>query len=210
MDFWEASLNEGSFKERLEPEYLNSPELGQVLESFLSRSEIKALDVGCGPISTLGKKYRSLSVTRTLVDPLASSYYPMLKQMNVPEDEWPVECEGEKLDDLYTPESFDLVYMCNALDHCHDPFDVVSQLGKLVTPGGVLYLEHFENEAEKEDYSGLHQWNLFEERGDLWIANRTVMHSLRKLLGNQFQVHARPVYRKGGFVIATALKRRSA
>jgi SAM-dependent methyltransferase len=204
VNFWDETLAEGNFKERLEPAYLQSPELGEVLERFLPIQTIRAIDVGCGPLSTLGREYKGMKIERSLADPLASSYYPMLERMRVPRELWPDECEGEELTTRYPEKHYQLVYMSNALDHCHDPFAVIDQLGKLVAPGGLIYMEHFENEAEKENYHGLHQWNLYEQNNELWIANRWEKKSLSQILGPNFKIDARPVYRHGGFVIVTA------
>jgi len=206
VDFWDSSLAEGRYRDRLNADYLYSPELGLALDRFLPKEKIKAIDVGCGPLSTLGKEYKGMKIERTLVDPLAPKYEPLLERMQVPKEDWPEECEGEALLEKYPAGKYDFVYMCNALDHCHDPFVVVEQLGALVAPGGTLYLEHFENEAEKESYHGLHQWNIYEEGGDLWIANRTVKRSLREILGGQYKISAYPVFRQGGFVVATAAR----
>lgn len=207
VGFWDSSLSAGRYQDRLESDYLYSEELGAVLKGLKKqKSSIHAIDVGCGPLSTLGKNFHGMTIHRTLVDPLASRYQSLLERLGVPKEDWPEECEGEFLESRYPSKGYDLVYMCNALDHCHNPFEVVRQLGGLVAPGYVLYLEHFENEAEKENYQGLHQWNIYEENGDLWIANRTVKKSLQEILGKCFKIEARAIYRHGGFVVATATR----
>ncbi len=66
----------------------------------------------------------------------------------------------ERLTDRYEQNSFDIVRMSNALDHCYDPFTGIFEMLKVAKIGGTVRLIHWENEAEYEMQYGMHQWNI--------------------------------------------------
>ena len=66
----------------------------------------------------------------------------------------------ELLDRKFKPNSFDMVHMSNSLDHCFSAIDGIYQLLNICKIGGKVILRHAENEALRENYVGLHQWNL--------------------------------------------------
>ena len=72
----------------------------------------------------------------------------------------------ERLTDRYERNSFDIVRMSNALDHCYDPFTGIFEMLKVVKTGGTVRLLHYENEAEREMQYGMHQWNITSEGED--------------------------------------------
>ena len=45
-------------------------------------------------------------------------------------------------------------------------------------PGGYIALTSIENEGEREQYAGLHQWNLEARDGTIWLWNRLVRENL--------------------------------
>ena len=53
-----------------------------------------------------------------------------------------------------------MVYMRNSLDHSFDPLRGLQELLYICKVGGKIILQHAENEAVNQKYSGLHQWNL--------------------------------------------------
>lgn len=72
----------------------------------------------------------------------------------------------ERLTDRYKENSFDIVRMSNALDHCYDPFTGIFEMLKVAKIGGTVRLIHLENESEHEKQSGMHQWNITSEGED--------------------------------------------
>lgn len=72
----------------------------------------------------------------------------------------------ERQTDKYEQNSFDIVRMSNALDHCYDPFTGIFEMLKVAKKGGTVRLIHAENEAEHEMQYGMHQWNITSEGED--------------------------------------------
>ncbi len=122
---------------------------------------IKFIDVGSGAYSRCGKITDKVKLEITAVDPLASAYKFLKKQYNINDNGINVEVGFvELLDKQYGKNVFDIVHMSNSLDHCFDAVFGIYQLLFICKVGGKVILRHHENEAEKEKYQGLHQWNL--------------------------------------------------
>ena len=157
------------------PTYAYPPEMTQVLELLLKKniSDLKILDVGSGPISALVNK---LDITRykvTTVDPLANIYNSLNSKYNIP---WPIKCiegTGEHLNDLLPPESYDLVFSQNSIDHSEDPSKYIWNLYYALKPGGIMYLSGAIREGTSENWIGLHQHDLFILEDDLYWINRS-------------------------------------
>ena len=64
------------------------------------------------------------------------------------------------------------VHIRNALDHSADPATAIVEAIRVLRRGGVLYCNHFRNEAEREGYRGFHQFNIDEEDGHMILWNR--------------------------------------
>lgn len=126
-------------------------------------AHVKVLDVGSGPVSVLGNVYPGRELTIIPTDPLADEYNAMLDRAKLPARHRPVRCEAEKLVEKFGENSFDMAFCHNALDHCYDPVLAVEQMLAVVKPGMTVRLEHVQNEGVREDYVGLHQWNLTAE-----------------------------------------------
>lgn len=122
--------------------------------------EYKFIDVGSGPFSRCGKISDKVYLNSIAVDPLAYAYNALKEKYNVDNG---INLENgfvELLDKKYMPNTFDMVHMSNSLDHCFSAVDGIYQLLNICKIGGKVILRHAENEAEKEQYKGLHQWNL--------------------------------------------------
>jgi len=63
-------------------------------------------------------------------------------------------------EDLPFDNLFDIVHMSNALDHTQDPKKAYERLWAACKPGGYLIIQGFENEANHENWKGMHQWNI--------------------------------------------------
>ncbi len=160
----------GDFQRRLSPD---TP-----LQKFVIRhlaqlpgSEFSILDVGAGPLTVLGKRWPGKRVRITPVDPLAAEYDRILASLGIVPMIRTLECEGEQLSSRFPPDSFDLVWSQNAVDHSYDPRLVIEQALTVVKNGGYVLLNHARNEGENEAYVGLHQWNFAMEDGAFVIWN---------------------------------------
>ncbi len=138
-------------------------------------SEIRILDLGCGPLLTLGRNWpgRQLKITR--YDALACVYEKLLTKLEL--DAEPLKSttgQAERVAEQFPSNSFHFAFSRNALDHCYDPMKVIQGMYQVLTDGGVILLRHYENEGEYGQYHGLHKWN-FSIR-----ANRPILWSQRR------------------------------
>jgi SAM-dependent methyltransferase len=197
-DFWAVWLRSGGgtrwaedYARRLEP----APTIDDALiTDWLDASdldEIRILDVGAGPISRVGNTYPHKSIALVAVDPLADEYRRLLSEARVDPYVRTSAAHGERLLDTFAPETFDIVYAVNSVDHSYDPVRIIRNMVALVRPDGVALLRHVRNEGEHRRYSGLHQWNLEpSEDGDLIVWNAVVRASMREVLGDEAIVEA--------------------
>ncbi len=133
-----------------------------------------AVDLGCALSYTFGNLFPGKPGTKVeYVDPLALFYNRILDDYRI---DRPRIRFGmiENLSATYRPDSLSLVHVRNALDHCADPMRGIVEALACLHKGGVLYLNHFRNEARREAYRGFHQWNLdIDERGHLKLWNES-------------------------------------
>jgi SAM-dependent methyltransferase len=133
---------------------------------------LRILDVGSGPLTTLGTTLEGRLVEVHPLDPLADAYNGLLDELDMVVPVRPIQGMGEELTSLYPASFFDFAHACNSLDHCADPRLAISQMLAVLKPGGTMYLYHHENVGELEGYQGLHQWNLIQDGDDLAIWSR--------------------------------------
>ena len=84
--------------------------------NLLPSNPLKILDVGSGPISTLGVKFAGGTLDITPVDPLADPYNALLAELEILGYPKIIAGTGEKLLDLFQENSFCMVHSANALD----------------------------------------------------------------------------------------------
>lgn len=128
------------------------------------------LDVGCALSYTFGNIIAGCQPRVQYVDPLAPFYNEILHRHHI---DRPDITFGmiESLSVSYPPGSATLIHVRNALDHCSDPMEGIIQCLHVLKVGGVLYLNHFVNEAEREAYRGFHRFNICDRQGHLHIWN---------------------------------------
>lgn len=133
---------------------------------------VRILDVGAGPATVLGSRWPAHPVWITAIDPLAEQYWPLMQREGL----WPpvhtVKGDGEDICDFWPNDTFDLAYARNSLDHGYNPMQAIAGMVQVVKPGCCVYLLHHIREADTQQRSGLHQWNLWVERGD-YVAENT-------------------------------------
>jgi SAM-dependent methyltransferase len=169
--FWEKELTlEGEFAEfvsaSLDPDRMErvfpegvSPYVHNLRQRFGQR--LRALDVGCGPASLLSLGHLRGLFDLTGVDPLAKRYRAALARLGKKPVGTMRAGFGERLTELLPPESFHLVYSCNALDHTQSPGRALAQMCSMLAPGGYLYVQGYVREGSANMFHGLHQHDLY-------------------------------------------------
>jgi SAM-dependent methyltransferase len=176
----EAIKRDADYSKRADPDRLLQAELAALLP--VGNRSPTVLDVGSGPLSTVGIVHGDARVVLTGADPLAEDYLGRLAAIEVAPNCRLVACNGEQLAATFGADAFDLVTCVNAMDHSEDPVEVFRQMVQVTKPGGHLYLYHAENEGFHERYHGMHQWN-FRNKGGSPVLNDG-RKSYRLLEGN--------------------------
>lgn len=135
-------------------------ELENDIPSEMYGKDVYFADIGSGPFSRCGYVTDLVNLNFTAIDPLAEVYEQLKKKFQI--DNGVIIKPGfvEMLSDVLGENKFDIVHMSNALDHSFDAVYGIYQLLFICKIGGIVILRHAENEAERSQYSGLHQWNL--------------------------------------------------
>jgi SAM-dependent methyltransferase len=124
IDFYEWRA--GSLKQRLE-----SLGMGELLDGTARIAEL-----GSGPVGVVGFLP---GVERVAIDPL-NGFYAQNEELTAfrnPEVRY-IEAEGEEVP--LESAAYDLVIMENCIDHVRDVNAVMSEIHRVLAPGGVLYL----------------------------------------------------------------------
>jgi SAM-dependent methyltransferase len=165
LQFWDAWLASRGlqwpedYARRMDPAAPLDARAAQLAPGLARGGRLRVLDVGAGPVTILGYRLPGVAVEVTATDPLAPQYAALLARHGAAP---PVPTRFAPAEDLrlFVPEGgFDLVHCRNALDHSFDPLRGIEQMLAAARTGGAVLLSHFEDEAEREGYSGLHQWN---------------------------------------------------
>jgi SAM-dependent methyltransferase len=209
LEFWRTSLVAGRFADRLGSRELDR-ELARLIErgSGVAPEDAMVLDVGSGPVTTLGNQWNGKTIRLFATDTLATEYCEMLAELGIEPAVTPTTVVAEQLETAFDPDSFDLVYCTNALDHCRDPLAALDSMLKVAKPGCCIYIWSYENEGARERYHGMHQWDLYERRGDFRIAGAFRDESIRKRLKEKAEVTCRWSPDAGGFIVAEIWKHR--
>jgi SAM-dependent methyltransferase len=162
----------GDFARRIAPDEPLQEHLKKLLPQSNGRP-YRILDVGAGPLTTVGKVCDGSKIDLLAIDPLASVYDMLLDKNGITPPVRTKYGEAEKIAEMYTDGSFDLVHAANSLDHAHDPVAAIKAAARVVRPGGHVFLEHILNEGAREGYGGLHQWNFGVEDNSFTIASST-------------------------------------
>ena len=188
LRFWEMALCEEGrhwkpelYRKRMNPEADLQTELRELIAAAPG-SVVRILDVGAGPLTTVGKRWEGRLVDITAIDPLADRYAELLTRLNIRPPVTTVFGHGEKLLEAFRRDYFDLAHASNALDHSYDPMGAVEQMLAVVKPGSHVYLWHFANEGLTENYQGLHQWNFETHQSDMIINDGHSGHPARSLM----------------------------
>lgn len=128
------------------------------------------LDVGCALSYAFGNIIAGKEARVEYVDPLAPFYNRILDDYNIdrPRIRFAM---MEQLSATYPENTVAFIHIRNALDHCANPMAGIIQCLRALRTGGVLYLNHHRDEAEREAYRGFHQFNITERNRRLTIWN---------------------------------------
>jgi SAM-dependent methyltransferase len=185
IEFWDSYLSTKGlewpedFRFKTDPE--SDEQDGFLIEYVrrVSSAHVSILDVGAGPLSVVGKRNSGKRVVITATDALAHEYDRLLAKEGIVPPVRTLRCHGERLLKRFSPESFDIAFARNALDHTYDPVRVISNMIELVHEGGFVLLKHRPNEAQSARYQGLHRWNFERSSDDVVVWNPEERHSLR-------------------------------
>jgi SAM-dependent methyltransferase len=177
LQFWEWALKNGGrnwnqvdWRDRTDPNLELQDELKKLIPAPPG-SVVNILDVGAGPLTRVGKRWSEREVRVVPVDPLAEKYTALLARCSIQPLVPVTFAHGEKLLDRFEPNSFDLAYASNSLDHSYDPVVVIEQMLAVVKPLHYVYLWHGRNEGVRERYVGLHQWNFDIRKGEFVVSD---------------------------------------
>lgn len=143
------------YKRRFDPEL----PLQERPAALISGDNNRILDVGAGPLTYLGKKLGGKCLDIIAIDPLADDYRIILDKYKINPIIITDKLAAEDLSEMFDPDSFDLVFARNCIDHSYNPKKAILEMINVVKRGKYVLLEHKPNEAENENYHGLHQWN---------------------------------------------------
>jgi ubiquinone/menaquinone biosynthesis C-methylase UbiE len=176
LEFWDMYLETkglqwvGDYIFRLDP----SSKLQEVVATLLpkNKNQVSILDVGAGPLTYLGKRYKNIELNIIAVDPLADHYNIFLEKYGIQPIIKTNKVAAEQLSSMFKEDSFDVVFARNSIDHSVSPEKAVIEMIKVVKKNGHILLTHKFNEAVSMNYSGLHQWNFSSQNGDFIISSK--------------------------------------
>lgn len=211
VQFWRGALSDPAknwipeeYRERTDPDLPFQQELRELL-SHHAETTVRILDVGAGPLTRLGKVWPGKSLEIVATDPLAGQYDRIMEEIGLVPLVRTIAVQGEKLTQSFPPNSFDLAYASNSLDHAKDPVDVIRQMCALLKPQGRAYLWHFVNCGIGERYVGLHQWNFSGVADDMLVDDGRRRVSLQAALGPAWRVASRGERAFGADVVITTI-----
>jgi SAM-dependent methyltransferase len=164
IDFWDRVLS----TTRLNP--------GKPLQGYLTKlidappqSRVEILDVGAGPLTVLGFRWREREVHITALDANAAEYDRLLQKYGIDPPCRTKLGYAEDLASVVPMSFFDLVHARNCIDHSKDPVNAIKEMVRATKPGGFVFLNHILNEGRRNRYSGPHQWNFFPRNERFYI-----------------------------------------
>ena len=126
-----------------------------------SKDAVRVLDIGCGPITTLGCYSPDIDMQLEAVDIRADAYNDLLDEFGFQIPVRPIQGAAEDLVRLFGSESFDLVHCRNSLDHTANAMASLRAMVDVTKPGGFVYIEVYEREGRANKYGGIHQWDIY-------------------------------------------------
>jgi SAM-dependent methyltransferase len=150
----------------------------------------RILDVGCGPLSTIGLRVGNEKIELVGADPLADTYLNLLTDAGISPNCQLIQTDCSDLAQRFAEQPFSITCSINALDHATDPLGVVHQMAAVTSTNGYLFLRHAENEGIRERYQGLHQWNFSIREGFPTISDGVATRFFVDLVPELKLIHA--------------------
>jgi SAM-dependent methyltransferase len=156
LSYWEGrKRREGTFV-NAHYEFLFADHFGLAHDFFAGK---RIVDIGCGPRGSL--EWAHMAAQRVGVDPLAESY------LELGADEHEMEYVASGAEHIpFADGHFDIVTTINSLDHVDDLGATITELKRVLRPGGTLLLltdvNHDPNPCEPHDFS----WDIVDEFTD--------------------------------------------
>ncbi len=181
-----------------DPDYIKNitdpnRQISEFFTSMISHdddSHVRILDVGSGPLPIIPKNWEGKVLNVIAIDPLAKEYNRILKKYHIHPPVKPTYGEAERLLNFFPNNFFDLIYAANSIDHGYNPLLAIRNMIETAKPGAAIYLEHFSNEAETENYAGMHQWNFTLEDGSFIIWSLRERHDVNFIFREQADITA--------------------
>ncbi len=147
-----------------------------VIEALQRKNNAKprVLDIGSGPLSMFAYGSHQELIDLVAADPLADQYKELLDKYHYTLTYPLVKVFGEELASRFGEQSFDIVWIHNALDHSRDPQIVLKQMVKVLKPGGYLYVQGWSKEGTAEGWYGLHQHDIYLAPGNRLICESRI------------------------------------
>ena len=148
---------------------------------FLSQKENPAVvDAGCGMSFSNGDKLNGKQLNVRYIDPMAPFFNKIIekKKLDLPK----ITFGFIEYLSVFIPDRVSLIIVQNALDHSKNPLKGILECIECLEIGGVLYLRHFRNEGETENYRGFHQNNISLENNDIIIWNKEAKTNINYFL----------------------------
>jgi SAM-dependent methyltransferase len=125
----------------------------------MPKHQVSIVDVGAGPVSSVGYRFPGKEISLLAIDPLGREFDRLLARHGVTPPVRTTAVAGESLLTHFGADRFDIAYARNALDHSVDPVPIIKNMLAVARPGGHVVLRHKRNEAVRQGYVQLHQWN---------------------------------------------------
>lgn len=180
--YWAEALRppqvEEQYGARLDPNApIEDDNLARAIDE-IATEDVAILDVGSGPLTSVGRVHPGHKLSVVAVDPLADDYVELLREGGLDVPVLPQRCGGEELLERFGEGSFDIAYALNSLDHSADPMLVLRNMVGVLRPGGRVAITHMRNEGERNGYFGIHFWNFDLRDGRFVIWNRDEHHDV--------------------------------
>jgi SAM-dependent methyltransferase len=194
------------FQNRMSQDRLLQEPLAALIQSLPKPWRI--LDVGCGPLSTIGLRVGSETIELFGADPLADTYINQLTAAGISPNCHLVQTDCSDLAQRFSELPFSITCSINALDHAADPLRVIRQMTAVTAPSGYVFLRHAENEGIRERYHGLHQWNFSIRRGIPTLSDGVTANSLVEALPELKMINSHREMERGTAYVAFLFQKR--
>jgi hypothetical protein len=165
------------YKFRLDPNTELQPYLKELIAGIENPT---ILDIGAGPLTFMGKNINGIPVMIYAVDALAAYYNLIFAKFDITPPVKTLFKESEDINQLIGLVKPDLIVAQNTLDHSYDPMGAIIKMPLLFKKSGIIYLNHYNRTADKENHLGLHQWNFYLDNNRLMLASDDIIFDVEE------------------------------